>query len=650
MHIQVRLLHGFNKPLTYRIPTTWQNVQPGTIVNVPVRKSTYAAIVEQIVPQPTANAYQIREAISIETMPIDTSYMPFIKSLAAYYQVDYVSFIKRIRDFLHQKESTQSIYSSEIRITNNVSLTQEQSDVATFIKQAIDKHTYQPTLLHGVTGAGKTEVYKSVIEHAFANRKSTILLLPEVSLAVEFTKKLKHHFNNFVFGFHSASSKSEKKLLWQHLINQHPVLIIGVHLPIMLPISNVGLIIIDEEHDVGYQEKKHPRINSKEAALLRAKQYQIPILLGSATPSISSLHNVAHKNWSFFQLKQRFSGAFPTIQLVSLAQQYKRNHFWISKQLQQAIAKQLSKKEQTIIFLNRRGYSFFVQCRHCSFIFSCAACSVSLTLHEDNKLTCHYCNFSIQCPLTCTTCSGNTLLKKGIGTQQVVALLQKMFPQANIARADLDTTVNKKKWQETLDAFRQGTIDILVGTQTITKGYHFPGVTLVGVLWADANLHFPLYNAAETTLQQLIQVAGRAGRNSKESTVIIQSIDNHPIFAYLDEVNYLAFYQTELEKRNLVSYPPFIRLVDIQLKSDDQEIIEYEANTIVAHLTNYIQQHALPITLLGPAKPLVHKIKHWHTRAIYLKGNSIQQLIAVYKQINHAQYKSSIYFTPNPLG
>ena len=292
-----------------------------------------------------------------------------------------------------------------------------------------------------------------------------------------------------------------------------------------------------------------------------------------------------------------------------------------------------------------------MQCKKCSFVFECSNCSVSLTLHLNDYLICHYCGVSKQIPDKCPPCKVDKkeFLKKGIGTQQLVAILQKILPTARIDRADLDTTVNKKQWQQTMHDFEQGTIDILVGTQTITKGYHFPNVTLVGILWADLNLHFPMYNAAEHTLQQLIQVAGRAGRQRPESLVIAQTMMDHRIFDYLTEIDYLQFYEQELETRKLVNYPPIIRLAEIEIKHEDEKIIDIDAKLLALVLNAAIKKHNYEIKLLGPALPPVHKVKNMHIRKIYLKTPYFNHLIMAIKTVDKTKFKSSIFFTPNPL-
>ncbi len=382
---------------------------------------------------------------------------------------------------------------------------------------------------------------------------------------------------------------------------------------------------------------------------MRAQVSSLPLLAGSATPSIASLYNVEQRGWHFFELKNRFSGAFPRVDVVKLTEQKSRKHFWISPQLEKAIKRQIDNNEQTIMFINRRGYSFFIQCTSCGNIPHCAQCSVSLTLHNDNSLRCHYCSFCTTAPSHCPSCKGSSFLKKGIGTQQVVTILEKLFPNARIARADLDTTINKKKWRQTMQEFEEGKIDILVGTQTITKGYHFPRVTLVGILWADINLGLPFYNAAEITLQQLIQVAGRAGRQSAESRVIVQTMINHPIFSYLNETDYRSFYNREIKNRQQVHYPPCIRLAEIELKHVSESQVATDAESLVKALKQVLADKKSTIAILGPSQPPVHMIKNVFSRKIYLKAENVGALIDLYKSIDQPLYESSIFFTPNPL-
>ena len=652
MYIKVQLLTGYTQPLWYTCPDEWQKKKlTGMIVRVPLRAQTVPALVLSEQHHKPDVPFDLRAACAIEPVPDDPYYYRFICLLTTYYQINPTDLIKRTKQFLMQKAVETSLNTSDTSAqTTTVTLTLEQQQIVDALLPTLDATQFNPALIHGVTGSGKTEIYKELIKKAYRQNKVSLFLLPEVTLSLAFERRLKAELPNLtIIGFHSASSVKQKRILWQLLLEKKPVLIIGVHLPVLLPIANLGLIIIDEEHDAGYQEKKHPMINSKEAALMRAKQCGIPIILGSATPSISSLYNVKKRNWQFFQLLKRFAGSFPTIKIVFLSDKKQRKNFWISTPLYRTIKDRLSKKEQTIIFLNRRGHSFFVQCKDCSNIIMCPSCSVSLTLHSNQMLCCHYCEYAIQFPEQCASCHKTEFIKKGIGTQQAVAILEKLFPAARIARADLDTTKKKKEWHETVNGMTDGTIDILVGTQTITKGYHFPRVTLVGIIWADLNLHFPIYNAAEHTLQQLIQVAGRAGRQSEESLVIVQAMDDHQIFSFLQEEQYLTFYQGELAARSLLGYPPSQRLVELSLKHTNEATLQKDAELIASTLTSLQQRTGFDGQILGPAKPPVHKVKNWYYRKIYIKSPSMSAILDLFQEVKKLPITSMLFFTPQPV-
>ena len=322
MYIQVKLLNGFKEPLLYQTsPEIDSAVCIGSFVRVPLRARTVLGYVEKIFTEKPQTAFAIKQALGIEKIPHDRHYFTYISQLSHYYQTEPNHFFKRLQQFLHQKNPIEVPFGlAATHLHNNtVLLTHEQQQVVSFMSKALDTPTYTPTLLHGVTGSGKTEVYKKLIEQTIQSGKTVLLLLPEVTLALQFMHILKAQLDRSITisSFHSAVSAAEKKKIWRELLAENPMVIIGVHLPLLLPIANLGLIIVDEEHDTGYQEKKHPKINSKEAALLRAQISSIPILLGSATPSIASLYNVTHKKWHFFQIKQRFSGSFPAIKIVS---------------------------------------------------------------------------------------------------------------------------------------------------------------------------------------------------------------------------------------------------------------------------------------------------------------------------------------------
>lgn len=663
MFAYVQLLNGFARSFLYKVPKVLeQAITEGTIVSVPLKDKVVGAVVIKTCHAiPEAVNYAVKEVAGIEPIPHDEHYQGFIKKVSAYACVPPLYFSQRIKSFLHEqkkssekkgKKKPETIVSS----ASHVNLTDEQQHVVDFLTPALYQAVYLPTVIHGVTGAGKTEVYKKLIQTAIAQKKSVILMLPEVSLAVQFEHRLRRQLAGIpIFGFHSATTVTEKRELWQALLDSVPLLVIGVHLPILLPIHQLGLIIVDEEHEQGFVEKKHPKLNSKELAIWRATLYGIPIILGSATPSVATLFQVQKHGWKLFHITKRFAGKFPTVKKVLLTDsQRRRKNFWVSNELEQAVRLTLARKEQAIIYINRRGFSFFVQCKACGFIFQCPHCSVSLTLHMKKNsdtqvqralLCCHYCQYRIALPPACTSCSagGEQLLKKGIGTQQVVEIFQELFPEARIARADLDSTSKKKKWHTTVEQFEQGELDILIGTKSVTKGYHFPKVTLVGILWADLTLHFPSYNAAEVTLQQIIQVAGRAGREQEQSLVIVQVMHDHPIFEYINEEQYLEFCEQELNMRKQAQYPPITRLASIELKHDNPVTLESDAQQLYEYLSSLQQRFALNVALLGPTMPIVYKVQDYEMRHIIIKGQHFQDMYKLLQQIDRTLYESEIF-------
>lgn len=657
MLVAVRFLHGSLKTFLYFVPQALQlKVSQGVIVQVSLRKRIILAVVESIIEkQQNSFSFSIKPILSIYDFLQDVHYERFIKTISYYYQTDALFFMKRIQKFLNEKEefSEEVLLNVKNVLVSNTSaaLTSEQQVVYQSICHDIQHNKLDPFVLYGVTGSGKTEIYKKLIKDTLEKKQSVIFMVPEVSLAIQFEAIFNEYLSqDLVIGFHSATTIRRKRYLWQCLQNAQPIVIIGVHLPILLPIKNIGLIVVDEEHDAGYQEKKHPKLQSRDIAILRASFYKIPLVLGSATPSIQTLWNVNHRKWPLLQLKTRFSGSFPLIKICSLQAKDKRDFFWITEFLQQEIQKRLEKKEQIILFLNRRGYCFFVQCL-CGYVFSCTHCSVSLTLHYDQYLMCHYCGYKELLRDSCPSCFRLKIdfLKKGIGTQQIVISLQKLFPFAVIARADADTTSKKRTWKKTVDDMHAGAIDILVGTQSIAKGYHFAKVTLVGVLWADSNLHFPMYNAAEITLQQLIQVAGRAGRWLPDSLVVIQTFDQHMIYQYADELSYSLFYEKEIKKRMEVGYPPCKHIAEIEIRHKDQMTAEKEASFVMHQLAFIINEKQLAVDLYGPVAAIVYKMNGVFLQKILLKSFSRKKMIMAFESFDKKAIESDLFITIDPV-
>ncbi len=691
MFVNVQLLSGWQEPLWYHVPSHLEaQVTLGTFLEVPLRTQKLPCIVRSIAtsaPESSADARNelgrdattkpwhsraapIREVIGVFAFPNDPLYRSFTDQVAAFFCIDAVNLHQRIVGHVNLSPKAEDAEAElvETAITlgdvahngqnvKKVTLSAEQQTAADTLSAKITEKIYFPALLQGVTGSGKTEVYKKLISTALSENKSVIVLLPEVALAMQFETIFKTQlpFPEKILSFHSLTKISEKRQLWSNLLKGTPTVILGVHLPVLLPISNLGCIIIDEEHERGFQEKRHPKINSKEIALWRAKTYNCPIVLGSATPSLPTLHSVAAGRIARFRLTQRFQGAFPAITHVLLNKEKRaRKTFWITKELEKAITECLARKEQVILYLNRRGHSFSAQCQECGTIVMCESCSVSLTPHATKiddtfELKCHYCGCTKPVPTQCPSCSkaDKPLIMKGVGTQQLTTLVQKLFPQARIARADLDSTKKKREWLQTVEAFKADNLDILIGTQLITKGYHFPRVTLVGIIWADLGLAVPDYHTRETVLQKLIQVAGRAGREHAGSNVIIQSMVEDDLFSFISEEKYEEFCKHELATRSELHYPPFGRLVQLEFMHKDEHVLSKEISEYVRKLRLESLKTTPLVTILGPVEPVVKKIAGVETRHLFFKSSSFQSIRQLMQTVPVPQnFKSMVFVIP----
>jgi len=623
MYVQVRLLKGYTQQLLYCVPAPLQSgLAEGSIVGVTLRGKPQLGVVVEVLKSKPAVAYAVHEVTAVHQLPQDALFHEFLSSLARLYFTDVVSLYARLRHFSFVEEGAEEPLWSAFSQPLPVTLTDEQQLVVEEMSAAIDKGQYAPALLQGVTGSGKTEVYRKLIERALALGKTVLFLCPEVGLARHMSGVLTTYFGeSIVFGWHSAVGRSERLQVLQAAMQKRAMVVVGVHLPVLLPLANLGFIVVDEEHDLGYEEKQTPHINSKHAALLRAKQYNVPIILGSATPSVATLHNAQQQKWRHYFLTKRFGGSFPSIEHVLLGKDKKRPNFWVSREFLAALENSIFQGHQAIVYLNRRGYGFFLQCNACGFIPECKECAVSLTLHHDEHaggyermLECHYCTARKPAPRSCESCGASIDRSKsrGIGTQQMVEVLQKLLPQARIARADADVSKRKKSWEDTMQRFAAGEIDVLVGTQIITKGFHFPNVALVCIVWADSSVHFPVYNAHEVALQQIIQVAGRAGRASVPGRVIVQSFEDHPLFSFVSEEKYPLFCRQELESRQEFGYPPFVRLATVEVCHEDEQQAAQDAATIKAAILSAEREG---VEVLGPARPLRPKrdgVHYWH--------------------------------------
>ncbi|MCK6618130.1 MAG: primosomal protein N' [Cyclobacteriaceae bacterium] len=504
------------------------------------------------------------------------------------------------------------------------------------------------TLFHGITGSGKTEIYISLIKQALDSGTQVLYLLPEIALTTQIVQRLKKVFGNTMGVYHSRFSDNERVEVWQGILSGRFKFVVGVRSSVFLPFDNLGLIIVDEEHDTSYkQQEPAPRYHARDVALMMGQLHHAHVLLGSATPSLESYWLAHTGKYGLVQLHTRFGEAtLPTIVLADLSRERKekKNKGQFTSTLLKAIEETLARKEQVIVFQNRRGYAPLLECEDCGWIPRCTNCSVSLTYHQyKNALVCHYCGYREPMPTACRTCSSKRLLTSGYGTEKLEEELRLYFPEAVIQRMDLETTRSKAGYENIISEFEAGQTDILVGTQMVTKGLDFGRVSLVGVFNADRMFHFPDFRAHERAFQLLTQVSGRAGRKDKTGRVIIQtSQPQHPLLNDVLNHRVNKFYELELDDRKVHQYPPFTRLIELTLKHTDKRTV----NEASAALADRLRSQLTGVKILGPGEPMVSKIRNQYLMTILIKipRNSgylgdIKQLIA--DDIDHLSLNSS---------
>lgn len=467
-------------------------------------------------------------------------------------------------------------------------------------------------LLHGVTGSGKTEVYLQALAHALEQGKGAIVLVPEISLTPQTVERFKARFSSgplqtLVAVLHSHLSAGERHDEWHKIREGRARIAIGARSAIFAPVEPLGLVIVDEEHEPTYKQEEAPRYHARDVAIMRGQMEGATVVLGSATPSLESYYNCAKGKYALLELPERADDKkLPVVRVVDLRQTLRRGNMIpvFSPQLKEAIAQRLERKEQVILFLNRRGYSTSLQCPLCGFVAGCPNCSVSLTYHrQEQKLRCHVCGHSESVPVVCPNgnCRNPQIRYAGLGTQKVEDLLQKLFPYARTVRMDSDALKRKEDYRRILGDFRAGKIDILLGTQMIAKGLHFPNVTLVGIIYADLALHQPDFRAGERTFQLLTQVAGRAGRGDVEGEVFVQAFTPfHPAIQFARRHDYVGFYEQELEFRQPLKYPPWSRIALLTLKGRNEEKVKFSAEYLKRELEKVLTGMK-DLVLAGPA-------------------------------------------------
>jgi len=500
-------------------------------------------------------------------------------------------------------------------------------------------------LLQGVTSSGKTEIYIHLIEEQIRSGKQVLYLLPEIALTAQIINRLRRHFGNWVGVYHSKFNDSERVEVWRRVAGEFRgreyKIILGVRSSIFLPFVNLGLIIVDEEHDSSYKQiDPAPRYNARDASTMLARLHNAKVLFGSATPSLETRYNAETGKYGLVELSERFGKVhMPGIILADTSEAYRRkimvSHF--TPQLLNAIDEALSSNEQVVLLRNRRGFAPFIQCRECGWIPQCNSCSVSMTYHKNiNRLICHYCGSSSGMLAKCGNCSSTDLVMKGYGTEKLEDELKALYPEAKIIRMDMDTTRRKGAFDRIISDLEKGKTDILIGTQMISKGLDFEGLTVVGIVNVDNMLHFPDFRSHEKCFQLIEQVSGRAGRRSKKGKVIVQTADpNHPVMNQVMFHDYMRMYLAQRDERREFGYPPFTRLIRIFVKHKDRRVVKETSQALAGLL-----RKSLGKRVLGPEFPLISRIQSYYIMTILLKIEKDKPMIKVKELIDMALKKT----------
>ena len=558
----------------------------------------------------------------------------------------------------YDKEVGRLNYGGDPHPENIKPLSQPQQEAFNQIQFSFLKKNV--TLLHGVTSSGKTEIYIHMIQQALDRHQQVLYLLPEIALTVQMMQRLQRVFGNRLGIYHSKYSDAERVEIWQKQLSKHPYdVILGARSAVLLPFQNLGLIIIDEEHVTSYkQQDPAPRYHARSAAIMLAQMYGAKTLLGTATPSLETYHNAKTGKYGLVELFQRYKGIeLPDIQVVDIKdlQHRKMMNGPFSPLLLSKVREALECGEQAILFQNRRGYAPMVECKQCGWVPHCQHCDVSLTLHRNmNQLTCHYCGYTYQVPTECPACGCHELQTKGYGTEKIEDQVRDIFPEARIARMDLDTTRTRNAYERIISDFSSGRTNLLIGTQMISKGLDFDKVSVVGILNADNLLNYPDFRAFEHAYMMMAQVSGRAGRKGKQGLVILQTKSpNIPLIQQVVHNDYTGFYRTLIAERQQFNYPPYYRLIYVYLKHRSDAVVETAGIEMASRLRQWFSAR-----VIGPDKPSIAKVKSLSIRKVILKLElginmpDVRKYLALAQQhmLQDKRYSSlQIYYDVDPL-
>jgi len=676
------VLAGLPTPLYYSGTEEERTTIIGHKVTIELgrRKTTGWAVGVHLVEKvPALSDKKIKLKPIIESTPVFLAeQIPLFKWMSAYYATTLATVldtaiprVKNRKRKSREKKNYDRVFSyAEPKLT----ILQEQA--VKKLNIALDKNEFAPYLLYGVTGSGKTEIYLQAIRYALAQNKTALVLVPEISLTPQLIDRFESRLNSPLGVLHSQLSELDKWEMWHKILNGELKVVVGARSAVFAPLKDLGIIIVDEEHDASFKQSDNLRYNGRDIAVLRGKFANCPVVLGSATPSFESLNNVLTKRYKIIELPERATtNPLPTIEIVDMTK-IKRSALAarsLSPELYNALSETLEKKEQAIILYNKRGFASFMQCTTCGEIISCPNCSVSLTYHKGiNKLLCHYCDLTIAPPQFCSLCrnpkttrlatdaKGKPLAEddttdeigelkyRGSGTEHIFETLQELFPQANLLRMDRDTTKSLENYRDILSAMHSKKADILVGTQMIAKGHDIPGVTLVGIINADIGLSLPDFRANERVFQLLTQVAGRAGRGGEKGRVLIQTYQpRNPTLQAIAEGKFNAFARAEMAVRKSLNYPPHGKLLRVIISSENKEFASGCAQSVTSYIQAFRTKLQLnenwqnsQIKILGPAPCPIELVRNRYRQHLIIKSDSAKVLSIITNALNSFKPKA----------
>lgn len=644
-YAQVVLGLPLDRAFTYSIPEhSERKVRIGQRVHVPFGRDVKIGYIVSFLNKTEVKKIKPLKSIVDNEPLMDKHMLKLTRRVADYYCASWGEVIeaahpanvrKRTKPI---KEMPQASLTSQGLLEEKLTLSSRQKAVLEVITKSIRKRKHEAFLLHGITASGKTEVYLQAMACALGEGLSSIVLVPEIALTPQTVERFESRFGTKVAVMHSRLTASERARQWQRAKTGQAQIVIGARSAVFAPLTNLGLIVVDEEHETTYKQKDtSPHYHAREVASLRAKLAGATVILGSATPSLESFYNAEKGRIKLISLPERVTKQdLPEVSIIDMRREItmrKRRANIFSRALEVKLREVLNKGEQAILFLNRRGFSTYISCPKCGYVARCRRCEVSLTYHYASKrLICHYCNYSIEPPQICPQCKGSYLSYFGLGTEKVESELHRLFPQARIARMDRDATSKRDAHREILNDFKNGKTDILIGTQMVAKGLDFPRVSLVGVISADTALNLPDFRSGERTFNLLTQVAGRSGRGEVQGKVIIQTYapENFAITASTTH-DYHQFYRKEIKSRKTLRLPPFTHLVNLSLRGRNQKKVQEVADELSSELKE--KRANKGIQILGPAPEAVSRIRGSFRWSVLLKGSKQDELVKLLKQM-----------------